>query len=215
MSRQQMILRHSTGERLNHWLVAILFILTGLSGLGFFHPAFYWLTSLFGGGTWARILHPFFGVILALCFLVLVARVWKDNRITSADWQWFKHLGEFLRNRPAGIPAIGKYNLGQKLLTRVLLLCILVLLASGIFLWQPWFAPEFSVEMRRIAAVVHAFTAFVILLCFIVHVYAAYWTRGAIRSMTRGWVTAAWARHHSTTWYQEMAETGKKSQGAA
>lgn len=208
MSKQTLIQRHTASERLNHWMVAITFILAGLSGLGFFHPLFFWLTSLFGGGTWARILHPFFGAAMSFFFLIWVARVWKDNRITAVDWQWGKHMGEILRNRTENLPPLGKYNLGQKLLTRTLLLVILLLLASGILIWQPWFAPEFSVNLRRIAVVVHAFSAFVALTCFIVHVYAAYWTRGSIRAMTQGTVTAAWARHHFAGWYKEME--GKK-----
>lgn len=204
MSKPTHIQRHSASARFNHWLVAVTFILAGLSGLGFFHPLFFRLTELFGGGTWTRVLHPFFGSAMTLAFLVWVGQVWKDNRITSVDWQWARQIGAVLRNRAEHLPPLGKYNLGQKLLTRTLLLAILLLLASGICLWQPWFAPEFTIAMRRWAAVVHAFAAFTALLCFIVHVYAAYWTRGAIKGMTRGTVTAAWARHHSEGWYQEM-----------
>ena len=37
-------------ERANHWVVGISFILLALSGLAFFHPAFFPLTQLFGGG---------------------------------------------------------------------------------------------------------------------------------------------------------------------
>ena len=46
--------RYDAGERANHWVVGISFILLGLSGLAFFHPAFFPLTQLFGGPTWAR-----------------------------------------------------------------------------------------------------------------------------------------------------------------
>lgn len=206
MSKQTLIQRYTANERLNHWIVAITFIIAGLSGLGFFHPLFFWLTSLFGGGTWARILHPFFGATMSFFFLIWVARVWKDNRITAIDWQWGKHMGAILRNSTENLPPLGKYNLGQKLLTRTLLLTILLLLASGILIWQPWFAPEFSIDLRRKAVVVHAFSAFVALVCFIVHAYAAYWTRGSIRAMTRGTVSAAWAKHHCAAWHKEMAE---------
>ena len=62
------ILRYTPSERANHWLTAVTFILLALSGLSFFHPVFYPLTQLFGGGTWTRILHPFFGVLMAVSF---------------------------------------------------------------------------------------------------------------------------------------------------
>ena len=205
MSRDRTIQRYKASERVNHWFVAICFILAALSGLGFFHPGYFWLTNLFGSGTWARILHPYFGVVLFLSFIVWVARVWRYNRITAADWQWARHMGDILRNRTDKLPEIGKYNLGQKCLTRTLLAAIILLLLSGILIWYPWFAPEFSVGWHRMAVLVHAFSAFVALICFIVHVYAAYWTRGSIQAMTRGTVTAAWARQHCAAWYKEMA----------
>ena len=38
------IRRYDSNERLNHWTVAILFILLAASGLAFFHPAFWFLS---------------------------------------------------------------------------------------------------------------------------------------------------------------------------
>ena len=204
MSQDKMIQRYTASQRFNHWFMALCFALAAFSGLAFFHPAFFWLTNLFGGGPWARTLHPFLGVVMFVFFIVWVARVWKDNRVTAVDWQWARHMGDILRNKTDNLPELGKYNLGQKYLTRMLLIAILLLLTSGILIWQPWFAPEFSIDWRRKAVVVHAFSAFVALMCIIVHIYAAYWTRGSIRAMTRGTVSAAWAKHHYAAWYKEM-----------
>ena len=64
------IRRYDANERLNHWAVAILFVLLAASGLAFFHPAFWFLSVLLGGGTWARILHPFLGVLMFVLFFV-------------------------------------------------------------------------------------------------------------------------------------------------
>ncbi len=55
------IKRYTPGERTNHWIIAFTFILLALSGLALFHPSMYWLSNLFGGGPWTRILHPFIG----------------------------------------------------------------------------------------------------------------------------------------------------------
>jgi formate dehydrogenase subunit gamma len=63
------ILRYTANQRTNHWLVAILFFMAGLSGLALFHPALFWLSNLFGGGPWTRILHPFMGVLMFVLFL--------------------------------------------------------------------------------------------------------------------------------------------------
>ncbi len=64
MNDNKPILRYTANERTNHWIVAILFFMAGLSGLALFHPALFWLSHLFGGGPWTRILHPFMGVAM-------------------------------------------------------------------------------------------------------------------------------------------------------
>ena len=37
----KMIQRYSERERMNHWVIAILFFMAGLSGLAFFHPSMF------------------------------------------------------------------------------------------------------------------------------------------------------------------------------
>jgi formate dehydrogenase gamma subunit len=88
--------RYNAQERANHWLVGICFILLALSGLAFFHPAFYPLVQLFGGGVWARILHPFIGVVMALAFLVMFFRFKSLNAMTAADKEWLSRAGEMV-----------------------------------------------------------------------------------------------------------------------
>ncbi len=204
-----LVQRYNAAERINHWAVAILFVLLTLSGLALFHPLFFFLVNLFGSGTWARILHPFFGVVLFLSFLGLAAKFWAQNHITSTDREWGKRFGDILANRAGNLPEIGKYNLGQKYVFWTLVVTVPLLLLSGVIIWQPYFAPAFPVGFIRLAAVVHAFAAFVAILTIIVHVYAAIWTRGSIRAMTRGTVTAAWARHHHPGWYKEVSKGAK------
>jgi glycosyltransferase involved in cell wall biosynthesis len=50
----------------------------------------------------------------------------------------------------------------------------------------------------------HAAMAFVMFVGIGIHVYAAYWTKGSIRAMTRGTVTRAWARFHHPGWYAKL-----------
>jgi formate dehydrogenase subunit gamma len=84
----------------------------------------------------------------------------------------------------------------------VVLIACLVL--TGIVLWQPYFAPAFPPALRRAAAVVHVISAFVMFVGIGVHVYAAYWTKGSMKAMTRGTVTRAWARMHHPGWYEQV-----------
>ena len=201
------IQRYTAKERANHWVVAIAFVLAGLSGLALFHPAFFFLANLFGGGPWARILHPFIGTLMFLSFMGMAARFWRFNHFTPADRQWMKRIKDVICNRDQGLPELGKYNAGQKYLFWTMVVSIPVLLLSGIVIWRPWFAPYFPIGLLRVAVVVHALAAWIMILGIIVHVYAAIWVKGTVRAMTRGTVSEAWAKHHHRAWYREM--TGK------
>lgn len=202
------IQRYDAGERTNHWLIVLLFLGAGLSGLAFFHPAFYVLTALFGGGTWARILHPFMGLGMALCFLVMFMRLWRHNVMTEVDKGWVKHSGQMLRGDKSQMPPAGRYNAGQKGVFWLMAVSLLVLVVTGFMFWQPWFANSVPITLRRIAVVLHALSATVLILTVIVHVYAAIWVKGTLRAMTRGTVTEGWARQNHPLWHREM--TGKQ-----
>ena len=67
-----------------------------LSGLAFFHPAFWPLTQLFGGGVWTRILHPLPRRAAGVFFASMFVRFRTLNRMTPADWEWMKRVGEMV-----------------------------------------------------------------------------------------------------------------------
>ena len=197
--------RYDAHERANHWLVGICFILLALSGLAFFHPAFFPLTQLFGGGIWARILHPFIGVIMALGFLVMFLRFQSLNVMTPADKEWLSRAGEMMNGDDHNMPEQGKYNGGQKAMFWAMSLSILLLFVSGIFLWRAYFS--LPVDVVRLGAVGHAAIAAIMIAMIFVHVYAALWVRGTVRAMVYGTVTRAWAKQHHRAWYRQV--TGK------
>jgi len=85
MSNQNGLVRYSGSDRANHWIVALLFVLAGLSGLALFHPSMYFLTGLFGGGSWARILHPFIGVAMFVLFVGIMFKFWHHNVLNAND----------------------------------------------------------------------------------------------------------------------------------
>jgi formate dehydrogenase subunit gamma len=203
------VARYTPRERANHWVTVILFLLLAASGLAFFHPAFWFLSSLLGGGTWARILHPFLGVLIFLSFGLAALRYWGDNKIESHDREWMKHVGDFINNRDSNLPEIGKYNAAQKYVFWAMVICILLLLLSGVVLWRPYFAGYFPIDLIRIAAVVHMLAAFFLIVTVVAHAYAAVWVKGTVRAMTRGTVTHGWARHHHTLWYRKITGATK------
>jgi formate dehydrogenase subunit gamma len=199
-----MIQRYKDGDRMNHWAIAILFVAAGLSGLAFFHPSLFFLTNLFGGGAWTRILHPFIGVLMFVAFLWLFLKVWRDNVMNDADKAWRAKMGDMLRGDKSGMPPVGKYNAGQKLVFWAMAISLAVLLITGLMFWRPWFAPYFPINVIRAASLLHAIAAVVLILSAIMHVYAAIWVKGTMRAMTRGTVTESWARLNHPLWYEEM-----------
>ena len=199
--------RYSAGQRSNHWAVATCFVLAAVSGFALFHPALFWLTALVGGPQWARILHPYLGIAMFVLFLGLFfafagANVWRKE-----DSQWLGSAGKLVsEGNAAQMPAVGKYNGGQKLVFWLFALCLIVLLVTGALFWQAWFAPSVPIWLQRIAVVLHALAAFGLVLTVIVHAYVAIWVKGTVQAMTRGTVSAGWARHHHPLWYREQVQ---------
>ena len=177
-------------------------ILLALSGLAFFHPSLFFLTNLFGGPTWTRIIHPWLGVIMTLSFLDLFVRFWRHNIWHPDDWVWIKNLS-LIGHHEEKLPELRRYNAGQKAMFWVMTITIFGMFLSGIVLWQSQLGGAFSTTQMRVAAVVHAACAVLMVLNLIVHVYASIWFRGTIRGMTRGTVTGGWAWKHHRHWLRE------------
>ena len=202
----RMLQRYKDGDRMNHWFIALMFVLAGLSGLAFFHPSLFFFTHLFGGGPWARILHPFLGVLMFLGFAGMFMRLWKDNVVNDADREWKKHMGDMLRGNKAAMPPVGKYNYGQKMVFWVMVLSLVVLLVTGLMFWRPWFAPYFPINALRAAVLLHSVAAVALVAATIMHVYAAIWVKGTVRAMTRGTVSESWAKTNHALWHREMTK---------
>jgi formate dehydrogenase subunit gamma len=202
--RRDTIVRYDASDRTHHWTTAIAFVLAALSGLALFHPALFGLSGLFGGGPWTRILHPYLGLFMVLVFILLAARFWGHNHMEPRDWEWLKRYRDIVNNREERVPEVGRYNAGQKLVFWVIVLCLTVLLLSGLVIWRAWLSHYFPISIIRVASILHAFSAFVLITTIILHVYAAIWVKGSVHAMTRGTVTPGWAWKHHRAWYREM-----------
>ncbi|MGY0560839.1 MULTISPECIES: formate dehydrogenase subunit gamma [unclassified Luteimonas] len=212
-SRPVVVNRYRGFTRANHWLTAVCMIVLLLSGFAFFHPSLYGLTNLFGGGQTTRWLHPIVGLVLTLSFLGMFVQMWRLNLPSRDDVEWSRKIGDVLKANEAALPELGKYNAGQKLVFWGMAFLILAMVVTGVVIWEQYTAHLFSIPLRRVAVAVHAVAAILLLLLFIAHVYAAIWTRGTIRAMTRGTVTGGWAFRHHRKWLRELAG-GRKSDGS-
>ena len=211
-ARRDTLLRYSAGERTNHWLVALAFVLAALSGLALFHPALFWLSNLFGGGPWTRILHPFIGLFMVAVFLTLAATVWGDNRLRPADWQWLRQWRDVVNNREERLPEVGRYNGGQKLLFFVLVACLIGLFLTGLAMWRAYFT--LGVDLVRLAGVLHAICALVLICAILVHIYAGIWVKGSVHAMVRGTVTPGWAWKHHRAWFRQSTHAANPRTGS-
>jgi formate dehydrogenase subunit gamma len=197
--------RYTPAARANHWVTAISLILLAISGLAFFHPSLFFLTALFGGGSTARMLHPWIGVVLFFSFLGLFRRFWKENLWKREDGTWMAHLRDVLAGHEESLPELGKYNAGQKMVFWSMSALILVLIATGLVVWDQYFYDLTSIPTKRVAILIHSMAAIVAIVVWIIHVYAAIWVRGTIGAMTKGTVTGGWAWRHHRKWLKDLA----------
>jgi formate dehydrogenase subunit gamma len=196
--------RYTAGARINHWITATSLVLLALSGLALFHPSLFFLTGLFGGGQWTRAIHPWIGVLLFFSFAGLFIRFWRANLWRSEDGTWLARLRDVLAGNDEKLPEVGKYNAGQKAVFWGMSLLIIVLITSGFVIWDQYFSQYTTIDQKRVAVLIHAAAAVVIICVWIVHVYAAIWVRGTIGAMTRGRVTGGWAWRHHRKWLREL-----------
>jgi len=201
--------RYTTAARINHWVTATSLVLLAISGLALFHPSLFFLTALFGGGETARAIHPWIGVVLFFSFFGLFFRFWRLNLWKAEDGTWLARFRDVLAARDDKLPEVGKYNAGQKLVFWGMTALILVLISSGIVMWDTYFYDLTSIPTKRAAVLIHSAAAIIAILIWIVHVYAAIWVRGTVRAMTRGSVTGGWAWRHHRKWLREEVVKGE------
>ena len=197
--------RYGPAARANHWITALALILLALSGLALFHPSLFFLTALFGGGQNTRTFHPWIGVVLFVSFYIFFLQLWRANLWNRTDFVWLSHYKDIIGGHEERLPELGKYNAGQKFIFWSMSGLILVLIVSGVLIWDQYFAEASAIETKRFAVLIHAIAAVLIICVFILHVYAGIWTRGTISAMTRGSVTGGWAWRHHRKWLKQLA----------
>jgi formate dehydrogenase subunit gamma len=202
------LVRNTTAARINHWITAGCFILLLLSGLSMFHPMLFFLSNLFGGGQWTRAVHPWIGTVLLVSYLGLILQFWRDNFWNRDDIAWMKAIDRVLMNQEEGVPELGRFNAGQKFVFWSMALLVPVLFVTGLIIWEVYFGSATSIEVQRIAVLIHSAAAIAAIIVWIIHVYAAIWVEGSVRAMTQGYVTPGWAWRHHRKWLRRLAASG-------
>jgi formate dehydrogenase subunit gamma len=198
------IIRASVLARVNHWIVAICFVALTISGLALFHPLLFWLTTLFGSGQWTRAVHPWFGIVLFFSYIGLIVQFWRDNLPSWADLGWMAKIAHIAVNDEEGVPEVARFNAGQKMVFWGMTCLVPTLLVTGLIVWEVYFGSATSIEVQRIAILVHSLCALGAILLWMVHVYAATWVNGSMRAMLHGYVTPGWAWRHHRIWFRRL-----------
>lgn len=229
------VTRFKSFERFGHWLLAISFLVLGLTGL----------ITLFG----RKVLIPVFGhefftpiaigskwihnnvswaFMLAL-IVIFVMWVWH-NLPDKTDLKWIaKGGGIFTKDHP---PA-KKFNAGQKIIFWSVIILGGSISASGLALLFPFelnmFAPTFAKlnalglpqavgygalpttlaphEEMQLATVWHAVVSFVLIAIIFAHIYiGSLGMEGAYDAMGTGEVKEEWARQHHSLWVEKIQD---------
>ena len=177
-----------------------------LSGLSMFNPMLVWLSGLFGGGQ--STIHPWIGTMLLLSYAGMVVQFWRDNMWDRDDIAWMRAVDRGVVNEEEGVPEVGRFSAGQKAVFWSMALLVPVFFLAGIVIWDVYFSAYTTIEHRRIDALIHSLAAVAAIIVSIVHVYAAIWVRGSVRTMTQGYVTPGWAWRHHRKWLRRLAASG-------
>jgi formate dehydrogenase subunit gamma len=201
------VLRYNFKERITHWVAAISYLYLLLTGLAFWSPWCFWLALMLGGGQVSRMLHPWAGLIFALCVLVMFVMWAAHMKVDENDKTWFKSVGYYVQNEDEKMPPAGRYNGGQKSLFWGFVVCMVLLLLSGLVLWFPENIPWSWRYLRYVAVLVHASSALLTIGLFLLHVYMGVFAeRGALDSMVHGDVSMNFVRRYHPRWYEEITE---------
>ncbi len=219
--------RFNSFERFSHWLLAVSFVILGLSGLNMIYGKFL-LTPLFGKDGYADIamagkwLHNFvaFAFILGLVFILIL---WiRHNFPNRHDVIWLlKGGGMFTRGTH---PPAKKFNAGQKILFWLIIVAGGSISLSGISLMFPFqlslFADTFEIinrlgfnlpteltgiEEMQLSLVWHSVVSIFMVCVIIAHIYiGSVGMEGAFDAMGSGEVDKNWAKEHHSVWVEEL-----------
>jgi formate dehydrogenase subunit gamma len=204
------IQRFNTLERVNHWMVAVSFVLLGLSGLNITYGALV-LRPVIGPEAFTALLYASQAVHQYLSFpfvlgLVVMVAVWlRDNLPTKVDVAWVKAGGPMAK----GHPPAGRFNAAQKALYWFTMGGGALVAVSGYLLMFPFTLTD--VTGQQWAHIVHGLMAMVMIAAILGHAYiGSIGMEGALEAMSTGRVDYNWAKEHHSVWLEEQAAKARQ-----
>jgi formate dehydrogenase subunit gamma len=210
----RLIRRFTVSERIAHWLLATAFAAMLASGvfMGGIGPLRHHAMLVAHVGSAVALLCGIAALSARRRSRRPLARTVRDLRpLSSSDRQWLR-LAPRAYLLGGELPPSGRFNAGQKVNARLVLLLLVLLYLSGLGelgRFTPALAP-----FRTIGAL-HGLAAGAASVLVAGHIYLALLhraTRPALRGMTLGSVRRDWAEHHHAEWVAAMDdEAARKS----
>lgn len=199
--------RFDATTRTVHWATAALFAVCVLTALALYVGP---IAVLVGRRTLVSAIHVYAGLALPVPMLVgLLSRAFRTDvrameRFGPYDWRWLRS-----RRRRTGELPIGKFNPGQKLNAAFTAGGIVVMLGTGVMLWQPH---PWPVQYRTGATFVHDWLALVFVIVVLGHLRFAFRDPESRRGMRTGRVGRGWAKLHHPGWAAEHEEPAEPTE---
>ncbi len=230
--------RFGSMERLAHWLVAVSFIILGLTGLNTLYGR-YMIKPVIGADAFAALAQfsKYIHNYVAFAFmvgLVLILVLWiRDNIPNRYDWIWLKKGGGMFSRHLH--PPARRFNAGQKIIFWLVILGGVSISLSGIELLFPFefalFSKTFAflnifgfglptelsaIEEMQLAQVWHGIISLFLISVIIAHVYiGTIGMEGAFDAMGSGQVDLNWVREHHSVWVSELEREVQQPSAAA
>jgi len=192
--------RFSRAERWVHGTTAVLVIVCVATAAVLYNAS---LAIAVGNRHLVELVHVYCGFALPVPMVAGLASasyradLRRLDRFTPDDWRWLRSS-----SRRDGSIRVGKFNAGQKLNGSLSAGAILVLVMTGVVMYFTHLAP---LAWRTGATFVHDWSALAVGLLVSGHTLYAVRDREALRGITTGQVSAAWARREHAAWADEVS----------
>ena len=233
------VTRFMTIERMGHWLLAVSFIILGLTGLAITYGKTF-LSPLLGKeffatiAVWGKFLHNYVAFAFMVGLAMIIVMWIRHNLPSRTDIGWIlKGGGMFSKGSH---PPAKKFNFGQKIIFWLVALGGISISMSGIALMFPGETAMFSktfgllnalgfdfatnltwVQEQQLASLWHAVMAIFLIAVIFAHIYiGTIGMEGAYDAMGSGEVDVNWAKEHHSIWYEDVAseQQGRSSDTA-
>jgi len=195
-----MVKKANAFEILNHWIMAVSFIILAVTGYGFlFHLE--QLNSVFGNFNTMKDWHNWSGVVFTVSlFFTIFNYLPVSLSFGGDDIGWIFKAGGYF-SKKASVPPQDRLNAGQKLFYLLLLIAGIAVSASGFVIWlmpgvRKW------VLLSHLA---HNISFDLLIIAVPIHIYLATLANpGTFRIMVYGTVPIEWAKKRHAKWVQKM-----------